>query len=120
ANGVFTINAHPNSTLVFSSLGYASREIKPGSRTSIDVQLQSTSQQLEQVVVVGYGTQRKATLTGSVASIKGTDVTKSPATNVSNSLAGRLPGLVTVTPSGEPSYDGTILRIRGINTLGNN
>ncbi|MFL5740244.1 MAG: SusC/RagA family TonB-linked outer membrane protein [Flavisolibacter sp.] len=120
ANGFYSINSHPNATLVFSSLGYGLLEIKTGSRTSIDVQLQSTTQQLEQVVVVGYGTQRKATLTGSVASIKGTDVTKSPATNVSNSLAGRLPGLVTVTPSGEPGYDGTILRIRGINTLGNN
>jgi TonB-linked SusC/RagA family outer membrane protein len=120
ANGQFSLLAAPNATLVFSSTGYSTREVKVNNQTNIYVQLQALNQQMEQVVVVGYGTQRKATLTGSVSSVKGSDVTKSPATNVSNSLAGRLPGLVTVTPSGEPGYDGSILRIRGVNTLGNN
>src|SRR5206468_7850834 len=89
-------------------------------RTTINIQLKSINPQLSDVVVVGYGTQKKATLTGSVTSVKGSEVIKSPAINVSNSLSGRLPGLVTVTPSGEPGYDGSILRIRGVNTLGNN
>ncbi|MDP9230149.1 MAG: TonB-dependent receptor plug domain-containing protein, partial [Bacteroidota bacterium] len=120
ANGRFNIVAPSNATLVVSSLGYTTQEVKVNNRTSLNIQLQSVSQQMEEVVVTGYGTQRKATLTGSVASIKGSDLVKSPATNVSNSLAGRLPGLVTITPSSEPGYDGSILRVRGINTLNNN
>jgi hypothetical protein len=71
ANGQFTINASPNSTLVFSSVGYESEEVKVGNRSTFDVRLQSSSHQLEQVVVVGYGTQRKATATGAVSAIKG-------------------------------------------------
>jgi TonB-linked SusC/RagA family outer membrane protein len=120
ANGRFSLSAPPNATLVFSSLGFNPREIKLNNRTQLDIQLESTTQQMEQVVVVGYGTQRKATLTGSVSSIKGSELAKTPTMNVTNSLGGRLPGLVTLTPSGEPGYDGSILRIRGINTLNNN
>jgi TonB-linked SusC/RagA family outer membrane protein len=118
--GSFTISAPANSTLVVSSVGYTSQEISVNGRSTINLGLESTTQQLTDVVVVGYGTQRKATLTGSVSTVKGTELTKSPAMNVSNSLGGRLPGLVTVTPSGEPGADGSILRIRGVNTLGNN
>jgi TonB-linked SusC/RagA family outer membrane protein len=118
--GRFTVNAPANGTLVFSSIGYGTVEERIRNRTTINVQLESVNQQLSDVVVVGYGTQKKATLTGSVTSVKGSEVIKSPAVNVSNSLSGRLPGLVTVTPSGEPGYDGSILRIRGVNTLGNN
>ena len=120
ANGNFTITAAPNATLIFSSVGYGTHEERVGNKSNLAIQLQSSTQQLEQVVVVGYGTQRRATLTGSVSSVRGTELAKSPNMNVSNSLSGRLPGLVTVTPSGEPGADGSILRIRGINTLGNN
>lgn len=118
--GQFTITAPGNATLVVSSVGFEPQEIKVNNRSSVNVEMRSTSAELQQVVVVGYGTQRKATLTGSVTAVKGSEITKSPTMNVSNSLAGRLPGLVTVTPSGEPGYDGTVLRIRGVNTLGNN
>lgn len=118
--GRYSVNAPANGTLVFSSVGYNTVEEKIRNRTSINVQLESVNQQLADVVVVGYGTQKKATLTGSVTSVKGSDVIKSPTMNVSNSLGGRLPGLVTITPSGEPGYDGSVLRIRGVNTLGNN
>ncbi|WP_018616099.1 SusC/RagA family TonB-linked outer membrane protein [Segetibacter koreensis] len=120
SSGNFTINAPANATLVISSIGYTMQEVKTNNRSSINVQLQSSAQEMQQVVVVGYGTQKKATLTGSVSTVKGTEVSKSPTMNVSNSLGGRLPGLVTVTPSGEPGADGSILRIRGVNTLGNN
>ena len=75
---------------------------------------------MEQVVVVGYGTQKKATLTGSVAEVSGNEIRKSPAPNVSNSLVGRLPGLVVVSRTGEPGNDASLLRIRGVNTLGDN
>ena len=107
-------------TLVFSAVGMPPVEVAVNGRAAVDVQMQGEAQGLGEVVVVGYGTQKKATLTGSVSAVRGSELTKSPAMNVSNSLAGRLPGLVTVTPSSEPGYDGTILRIRGINTLNNN
>ena len=119
-DGRFTISAPASATLLISAIGYETIEVIINNRTAITVSLQSVSQQMEQVVVVGYGTQRKATLTGSVSAVKGADLIKSPATNVSNSLAGRLPGLVTITPSSEPGFDGSALRIRGINTLNNN
>src|SRR4051812_493181 len=108
-NGRFSLSAPPNATLVFSSLGFDTREIKLNNRTQLNIVLESTTQQMEQVVVVGYGTQRKATLTGSVSSIKGSELAKTPTMNVTNSLGGRLPGLVTLTPSGEPGYDGSVL-----------
>lgn len=120
ASGQFTLSAPGNATLVISNIGFETQEIRVGNRSTINVEMQSSASEMQQVVVVGYGTQRKATMTGSVSSVKGSEIIKSPAMNVSNSLAGRLPGLVTVTPSGEPGYDGTILRIRGVNTLGNN
>ncbi|HUR11186.1 MAG TPA: SusC/RagA family TonB-linked outer membrane protein, partial [Flavitalea sp.] len=107
-------------TLVISGVGLPAKEVIVDGQETVDVQMQGEAQGLGEVVVVGYGTQKKATLTGSVSAVRGSELMKSPAMNVSNSLAGRLPGLVTVTPSSEPGYDGTILRIRGINTLNNN
>src|SRR5688500_11775722 len=119
-NGNYSLSVPPNATLVFRYVGYSTLEQRVGNQSSVNLQLQSLNEELQQVVVVGYGTQRKATLTGSVSSVRGSEIVKSPAMNVSNSLAGRLPGLVTVTPSGEPGFDGSVIRIRGINTLGNN
>lgn len=77
-------------------------------------------QSLGEVVVVGYGEQKKETITGSVATVKGGDLVKSPAMNLSNSIAGRMSGVIAVNRSGEPGYDGAGIRIRGSNTLGNN
>ena len=82
--------------------------------------LETDAKALNEVVVVGYGTQRKVTVTGAVATLKGESIIKSPATDISNSLAGRLPGLVVIQQSGEPGYDGATISIRGTNTLGNN
>ena len=121
ADGTFTIDV-PNqkSVLVVSYLGYQVREAVVGNRTNLTIDLVPAANQLNEVIVVGYGSQKKATLTGSVSTIKGTDIVKSPATNVSNSLVGRVPGLTAVQGSGEPGADGSTLRIRGVNSLGNN
>ena len=119
--GNYTIEApDENSVLTFSFIGYVTEEIPVNGRTTIDVALEEDVQALEEVVVVGYGTQKKATLTGSIASVNGDVIMKSPAINVSNSLAGRLPGVSFVTPSGEPGADDAIIRVRGVNTLGDN
>jgi TonB-dependent SusC/RagA subfamily outer membrane receptor len=75
--------------------------------------------QLSDIVVVGYGTQKKVTVTGAVAQVKGTELAKSPSVNLSNALAGRLPGVTAIQSSGEPGYDGSTIRIRGSNTPNN-
>lgn len=121
ANGAFSIDV-PNqkSVLIFSSTGFETKEAAVGNKTSINISLIQSNAQLNEVIVVGYGSQKKATLTGAISSIKGSEIIKSPATNVSNSLVGRVPGLTAIQSSGEPGADGSTLRIRGVNSLGNN
>ena len=120
-NGTFSIDV-PNkkSVLVISNAGYQSQEVLVGNNTNFNVDLVVAISQLNEVVVVGYGTQKKLTVTGAVSAIKGENLVKSPAVDMSNSLAGRLPGLVVIQQSGEPGYDGATVSIRGTNTLGNN
>lgn len=121
ANGAFSIDVpSQKSVLLISSTGYQPQETVVGNKTNFVIDLAVSTSLLNEVVVVGYGTQRKATLTGSVSVIKGADIVKSPATNVSNNLVGHVPGLTAIQPSGEPGYDGSTLRIRGVNSLGNN
>ena len=116
--GQFTINAPTSATLVFSSVGFNTLEVAIGNRSSINVSLVASNQQMNEVVVVGYGTQRKATVTGAVAMVKGAELDKSPTMNLSNSLAGRMPGVTALQRTGEPGFDGSTIRIRGTNTLG--
>src|SRR5690606_41769470 len=73
---------------------------------------------LEEVVVVGYGEQKKVTVTGSVVAVGGAELAKSPAVDLSNSFAGRLAGVVAVQSSGEPGNDQSTIRIRGVNSIG--
>jgi TonB-dependent starch-binding outer membrane protein SusC len=121
SEGGFLLTApSSNVTLIVSSIGYTSQEIATAGRTNLTIQLATDTKSLSEVVVVGYGTQKKETVTGSVVSVKGEELVKSPAVNLSNSLAGRLPGVTAVNRSGEPGYDGSTIRIRGSNTLGNN
>ncbi|WP_461113621.1 SusC/RagA family TonB-linked outer membrane protein [Spirosoma jeollabukense] len=108
------------STLVFSYIGYTSQEVPVNNRNEINITLASDDKMLNEVVVVGYGEQKKETVTGAVATVKGTDLVKSPAMNLSNSIAGRMPGVVATNSSGQPGSDGSTIRIRGSNTLGNN
>ena len=120
-DGSFSLNApDANATLVLSYTGYATQEIALAGRTNLDVTMTVDNLLLSEVVVVGYGVQKKETVTGAVSSVKGSDLVKSPAVNVSNSIAGRMAGVVAVNRSGEPGYDGSGIRIRGSNTLNNN
>ena len=105
AGGNFSINAPANSTLVISHVNFVSKEVKVSNRTSIAVALQPLDDQLGAVIVVGYGTQRKATLTGSVSQVAGAEVAKSPSPNVTSSLQGRLPGLIVNQRTGTPGRD---------------
>lgn len=119
-DGKYSLIVDKNATLVFSYVGFLTQEVAIGGRSSVDVNLAVDAKALGEVVVVGYGTQRKVTVTGAVATLQGEKIIKSPATDISNSLAGRLPGLVVIQQSGEPGYDGATISIRGTNTLGNN
>ncbi len=118
-DGAFLVNALPNNTLVFSYIGYLTIEVPVGNKTNHDIKLVTDTKALSEVIVVGYGTAKKATLTGSVTAVKGTELQKAPAANLSNTLGGRLPGVSAVQSSGEPGYDGSSIRIRGTNSLGN-
>lgn len=121
ANGEYTLAVpNENSILLFSFIGYTTQEISVNGRSVINVALVEDLQKLDEVVVVGYGTQEKTTLTGSVSTVRGDRLQTSPSINFTNSLSGRLPGLVAVTRGGEPGADGATLRIRGANTLGDN
>jgi TonB-dependent starch-binding outer membrane protein SusC len=119
-NGQFTVNVkNESSILVFSFVGYSGIEEVVGNRSIINVTLNPDVSSLKEVVVVGYGVQKKETITGSVASVKGSELVKSPVVNLSNSIAGRMAGVVAVNRSGEPGADGSSIRIRGSNTLNN-
>ncbi|MDR2921474.1 MAG: TonB-dependent receptor [Tannerella sp.] len=120
-DGNFMIsNVPPNSILVFSYIGMKGQEVPVGNRSAINVILEEDAIGLQEVVAIGYGTAKKATVTGSVVSVKGNEILKAPVTNTSNALIGNLPGLSSSQTSGEPGNDGASIRIRGVNTLGNN
>lgn len=121
ANGNYSLsNASTNATLLFSFVGMKTQEISIAGKSSINVTLTEDAIGLEEVVAVGYGTQKKVTTSGSIVNTTGETLRKSPVTNVSNSLIGRLPGVTAINKSGEPGSDGATIQIRGGNTLGNN
>ncbi len=119
-DGKYTLEVPTNATLVFSYIGYRTQELSVGNQTTINITMQEDTQNIDEVVVVGYGVQKKETVTGSVSTLKGDDLVKSPVANLSNAIAGKMSGVVTYQRSGEPGYDGATIRIRGSNTLGNN
>jgi TonB-linked SusC/RagA family outer membrane protein len=120
-DGKYSLNLPDgNGTLVFTFIGFIAQEVVVGNRSQIDITLAPNNKLLDEVVVVGYGTQKKATLTGSVSEVKGADIVKSPQPNVSNSLAGRFSGFVANNRGGEPGYDGSSYTVRGFASTGNN
>jgi len=118
AKGEFTIEAASNAVLEFSFIGYVPQKVKVTSdQTNVEVKLVADIQKLEEVVVVGYGTQKKETLTGSIVNVGGKEIVKSPSSNVSSSLVGKLPGLTVNQRNGEPGRDDPNILIRGRGTL---
>lgn len=105
-----------NSILEISFIGYATQEIKVGKQREIIVMLKEDAQALEEVVVVGYGSQKKESLVGSVQMVKPEQL-KVPSSNLSSGFAGRLAGVVAVQRSGEPGADGADFWIRGVSTF---
>ncbi|HYE55691.1 MAG TPA: TonB-dependent receptor [Chitinophagaceae bacterium] len=116
ADGQYQLSAPANATLVISSIGFPDKEIVVGNQTTINVSLTTRTNDLEQVVVVGYGTQRREAVTGSVASIGGDRLREVPSPNISQSLQGRLPGVEITQTSTRPGATMQI-RIRGLRSL---
>ena len=116
-DGNYSIEVVPDQTLVFSFIGYKTKEVQVGSKTEISVHLAENTQMLNDVVVVGYGVQKKVNLTGAVSAVKGDELASRPITNVGSGLQGMLPGVSIVQPSGQPGNDKMSIVIRGISTL---
>lgn len=111
-DGSYEIRASSNDTLVFSYIGFAPQEIRVGNQTVINVTLTTDANLLDEVVVVGYGTVKKSDLTGSVASLSGTQISKIPITSAAQAITGRLPGVNVLTTDGSPDAE-VVIRVRG-------
>jgi len=105
-------------TLIFSFIGYQTQEVPINDRTEIDIALQSQAIAGEELVVVGYGTQEKKSLTSSVSTIGGEEIESVPVTDLSNAIGGRLSGVMVKQTSGQPGRDGSNINIRGVSTIG--
>ena len=116
-DGSFSINAKGEVTLMLSAIGFLPKELIASDKGPITIILEEDNKALGEVVVVGYGTQKKISVTGSIATIGTKELQQSPVANLSNALAGRLPGLITLQNSGEPGFDGSQLWIRGMATF---
>ncbi|WP_177192342.1 TonB-dependent receptor [Chitinophaga arvensicola] len=113
-------NVPENAILVVSSIGYGSKEVSTTGKTQLNITLSPDVSTLQQYVVVGYGTQKKANLTGAVTSISTEQLTNRPVTSLGNALQGTMPGItVTAATSGQPGNDAAKIRIRGIGTMNN-
>lgn len=119
AEGRFSVDV-PNESaiLVVSFIGYVSQEVAVSGKSTIDLSLDPSVESLEEIVVVGYGTQKRTTMTGSVSVVKGDDVAKVPVSNITNAMAGKLSGVLTRQSSGQPGEDNAEIYVRGVATTG--
>ena len=118
ADGSYAITVPNNGTLEVSFVGYETQDVKVGSGTVVNVVLQASSAALQTVVVTGYGTQERRSITGSVAVVDTKEMTKFAASNIADQLQGKVPG-VQMSTSGDPG-SAAFVRIRGIGTINNN
>jgi TonB-linked SusC/RagA family outer membrane protein len=117
ADGKFTIDAPADAVLVFSGIGFTTQEVPVNGRSVLDVVLASDNKQLDEVVVVGYGTQKRNALTNSVAQIGGEEIARRPVSNIQQSLQGQLPGVTVLDRGGAPGRSNSTIRVRGITTF---
>ncbi len=118
-DGNYSLEVNPDDVLSISYTGYATQEVAVGNSDVVNVIMSIAANTLDEIVVTGYGTQRKATLTGSVASIGGTELEKSISPNLGAALAGKVAGLYIDTRSALPGADDPAIRVRGTNTFNN-
>jgi TonB-linked SusC/RagA family outer membrane protein len=118
ANGRYSLPAQPNDTLIFRFLGYAPQEIAVAGRAIVNAAMQPVAVALQDIVVVGYGTQQRRDVTGAVASVSGSELTEVATPSVAQALQGRVAGVQVTPQSGEPGAS-AVIRIRGTGTLNN-
>jgi len=116
AKGQYELTIDKPTSLTFNFLGYETKEVKVGTKTVIDVKMQPATSMIEETVVVAFGEQRKAAMSSAVSTVKADEIVKSPVSNISNAVAGRIPGLVSMQASGQPGSDESTLYIRGAGT----
>ena len=116
-DGAYTLKVPGNATLIFSFVGLKSQEVAVNNRTTINVALESATEAIEEVVVVGYGTQKKSVVTGAISSVKAKDLEKVAPGRVDQALQGRVSGVTVAANSGQPGASSTI-RVRGVTTFG--
>lgn len=114
ADGSFSIKAEKGETLVFSTLGYKTKEVTVTDQTNLNVLLEISVNNLDEVVVVGYGQQKKINLTGAIGTVSAKDLENRPVTSVTNAIQGKVAGVSITTGNGQPGRDGGTIRIRGI------
>jgi TonB-linked SusC/RagA family outer membrane protein len=117
-NGNYSLQADEKAVLVFSYIGYDAVEVPVNSQSEISVSLQVSSNNLNEVVVVGYGTQKKTSTTAAVSTLAVKDIVQKPVVNLTNSLVGRVSGVIARQGNGEPGQDGSQITIRGAATTG--
>ncbi|WP_210521780.1 SusC/RagA family TonB-linked outer membrane protein [Hymenobacter terricola] len=122
ADGSFSLSVPENSVLVFSSVGFVRQEVPvTGANASLAIRLVDDTQALKEVVVVGYGTQERQSVTGAVASVSGRDIASQPVADPAQAIQGRAAGVQVVSNGGAPGgQGGTSIRVRGITSAGNN
>lgn len=118
SSGEFSVQANENDVLVFSLLGFINKEEAINGRTNLNITLEESQQDIDEVVVVGYGTQKKNNLTGSVSQIQSEQLERRPNLSTSSALQGLAPGVTVTTQTGSPGGDGGQIRIRGISSFG--
>ncbi len=115
-NGSFSIQANKGDVLVISYVGFLDTEVVLGDKTSLRIVLNEDTKELDEVVIVGYGSQKKSVVTGSISSIKAKDLEDMPILKVAQSLQGRTTGVVVAVNSGQPG-SGSTVRVRGVTSL---
>lgn len=118
-DGHFSLEAKEGDVLVVSYIGYTDYEVRVGNQNNLSITLKEDSKALDEVVVVGYGTQTKVNLTGAVSTISKDDLVNRPVTNVSSALQGLTPGVTITSGTGQPGNDASTIRVRGVGTLNN-
>ncbi|WP_432710541.1 SusC/RagA family TonB-linked outer membrane protein [Pedobacter sp.] len=118
ANGSFTIAALKGQTLTFSSIGFTTRKVPVTDQRQLNIVLEEAGNNMDELVVVGYGTKRKTSVTSAISTMKGEEIAAVPISNLSNGLGGRVSGVIVKQGSGEPGRDGSNIFIRGISSTG--
>ena len=115
-DGNFSFEAPAGCTLVISYIGFESQEVKVKGNAPLNIILKEDSEALDEVVVIGYGTQKKVNLTGAVSAVTGEEIAKRPVSNTSTMLQGQMPGLRITSDKGQPGNESVQMRVRGQGT----